>query len=178
MNRWSPWVGLLARLVLGITLLISGGLKIGALEASAEAVRAFKILPFDLANMVGYVLPVVELALGALLVLGLFTRLAGALGALLMLVFTAGIISVWVRGISIDCGCFGGGGAVDPADTNYLWDVVRDLALMACGVWLTLRPATPVSMDRWLHGAPAQPVHHDRHDRHDPSRPDHQEHRR
>lgn len=150
----SEWVGLVARLVLGVVLVVSGYLKVGSLESSAEAVRAFKILPYDLANLVGYVLPVLELAIGALLVLGLFTRIAGIVGALLMVAFLIGIVSVWVRGISIDCGCFGGGGVVAPEDTNYLWDVVRDVGLLLCGVWLAVRPRTPASMDRWLFGAP------------------------
>ena len=150
----SEWVGLVARLVLGVVLVVSGYLKVGSLESSAEAVRAFKILPYDLANLVGYVLPVLELAIGALLVLGLFTRIAGIAGALLMVAFLIGIVSVWVRGISIDCGCFGGGGVVAPEDTNYLWDVVRDVGLLLCGVWLAVRPRTPASMDRWLFGAP------------------------
>ena len=150
----SEWVGLVARLVLGVVLVVSGYLKVGSLESSAEAARAFKILPYDLANLVGYVLPVLELAIGALLVLGLFTRIAGIAGALLMVAFLIGIVSVWVRGISIDCGCFGGGGVVAPEDTNYLWDVVRDVGLLLCGVWLAVRPRTPASMDRWLFGAP------------------------
>lgn len=150
----SEWVGLVARLVLGVVLVVSGYLKVGSLESSAEAVRAFKILPYDLANLVGYVLPVLELAIGALLVLGLFTRIAGIAGALLMVAFLIGIVSVWVRGISIDCGCFGGGGVVAPEDTNYLWDVVRDVGLLLCGVCLAVRPRTPASMDRWLFGAP------------------------
>lgn len=150
----SEWVGLVARLVLGVVLVVSGYLKVGSLESSAEAVRAFKVLPYDLANLVGYVLPVLELAIGALLVLGLFTRIAGIAGALLMVAFLIGIVSVWARGISIDCGCFGGGGVVAPEDTNYLWDVVRDVGLLLCGVWLAVRPRTPASMDRWLFGAP------------------------
>ena len=150
----SEWVGLVARLVLGVVLVVSGYLKVGSLESSAEAVRAFKILPYDLANLVGYVLPVLELAIGALLVLGLFTRISGIAGALLMVAFLIGIVSVWVRGISIDCGCFGGGGVVAPEDTNYLWDVVRDVGMVLCGVWLAVRPRTPASMDRWLFGAP------------------------
>ena len=150
----SEWVGLVARLVLGVVLVVSGYLKVGSLESSADAVRAFKILPYDLANLVGYVLPVLELAIGALLVLGLFTRIAGIAGSLLMVAFLIGIVSVWVRGISIDCGCFGGGGVVAPEDTNYLWDVVRDVGLLLCGVWLAVRPRTPASMDRWLFGAP------------------------
>ncbi|WP_409483138.1 MauE/DoxX family redox-associated membrane protein [Arsenicicoccus dermatophilus] len=155
-RSWQPWTSLVARLLLGGVLVWSGLSKITALETSAEAVRAYRILPYDVANVVGYVLPVLELALGLLLLLGLFTRLSGLAGALLMLVFVGGIASVWARGISIDCGCFGGGGAIDPdsATAKYPWEIARDLALAACGAWLGLRPDSPVSMDRWLHGGP------------------------
>lgn len=154
-RAWMPWLGLVLRLVLGGVLLWAALSKITALETSAEAVRAYKLLPYDVANMVGYVLPVLEIAVGVLLVLGLFTRLAATAGTVLMLVFVAGIASVWARGISIDCGCFGGGGALDPetAVSKYPWEIARDLALAACGVWLMIRPATAASMDRWLFGA-------------------------
>lgn len=152
----SGWIGLLARLVLGGVLLWSGLAKITALDTSAQAVRAYKILPYEAANLVGHLLPVVEIAVGALLVLGLFTRLAALAGALLMAVFVAGIASVWARGISIDCGCFGGGGALDPetAMARYPWEIARDLALMACGLYLVARPRTPFGIDRLLFGAP------------------------
>ena len=52
----------------------------------------------------------VELVVGACLVLGLLTRVAGGVSALLQVAFIIGIASVWARGISINCGCFGDGG--------------------------------------------------------------------
>lgn len=147
-----PYLSLAARLLLGGVLLASGLSKVTALEVSAEATRAYQLLPYEAANTVGYLLPLGELALGALLLLGLFTRWAGLLSALLMVAFTAAIASVWARGISIDCGCFGGGGSLDRATAvaRYPWDMARDAALAACGLLLAWRPTTPGALDRWL----------------------------
>ena len=66
--------------------------------------------------------------------------------------FVIGIASAWARGISIDCGCFGGGGQVtwERAVAQYPVDIARDIGLFLCGLWLVVRPATPWSMDRWL----------------------------
>ena len=149
-GRLPDVVGLVARLVLGGVLLWAGLSKITALSASAMAVRAYELFPYDVANAIGYVLPVVEVLLGALLVLGLFTRWSALVGGLLMLAFVAGIASAWARGLSIDCGCFGGGGSLDPAaaTARYPWEIARDLALAALGGWLVVRPRSLLALDR------------------------------
>ncbi|WP_082043982.1 MauE/DoxX family redox-associated membrane protein [Mobilicoccus massiliensis] len=141
------WIGLLARLVLGGVLLVAGALKVGHPLAAARAAQAYEILPFEVAGVVGLALPVVEILLGALLVLGLFTRAAALGGMILQLVFIAAIASVWARGISIDCGCFGSGGAVAPEDTQYGWDIARDVGLALCGLWLVVRPHSRFALD-------------------------------
>jgi len=146
----APWIGLLARLVLGGVLLLAGALKVGHPRAAARAAQAYEILPYDVAGVVGIALPVVEIFVGALLVLGLFTRTSAAIGMLLQLVFIAAIASVWARGISIDCGCFGNGGIVDPDETTYGWDIARDVGLALCGLWLVVRPRTRFSLDSRL----------------------------
>ena len=145
-------IGLVARLVLGVVLTVAGGLKVTSPEVSARAVRAFQILPYDFAGYVGYALPVVEILVGLLLIAGLFTRASAAAGGLLMLAFVIGIISAWARGLSIDCGCFGGGGAVDASQTKYLPDLLRDLGLVACAAWLVVRPRSAYSLDHRLFG--------------------------
>ncbi len=147
---WQDWVGLLARLILGVTLLVAGLLKVGNLGKSVLAVRAFQILPYDLTATVGYLLPVFEIIVGVLLVLGLFTRISALAGALLMVAFIIGIVSAWSRGLSLDCGCFGGGGTIAPEDTRYGWDIIRDLGLAACGAWLVWRPRSVAALDTWL----------------------------
>ncbi len=151
-GRRADFVGLLARLILGVVLIVAGALKVTSPAVSARAVNAFQILPYEVARYVGYALPVVEIVVGVLLVTGLFTRLSAAVGGLLMLAFLVGIISAWMRGLSIDCGCFGGGGSIDASQTRYLADVLRDTGLAACAAWLVVRPRTAYSLDHQLFG--------------------------
>ncbi|MEX1906770.1 DoxX family membrane protein [Janibacter sp. Y6] len=145
-------LGLLARLVLGGAFLLAGGLKIGNPSGSARAVQAYDVLPFEVARLVGYGLPYVELILGQLLVLGLFTRASAVLGGLLMVVFVVGIAQAWARGLTIDCGCFGGGGQVAADQTEYGTEILRDLGLALCGAYLVVRPRTLAGLDRALLG--------------------------
>ena len=145
-------IGLLARLIVGVVLVVAGGLKVTSPAVSARAVRAFQILPYDVAGYVGYALPVVEILIGLLLVAGLFTRASAILGGLLMLAFIIGISSAWARGLTIDCGCFGGGGTIGAAQTQYPLDILRDVGVAACAAWLVVRPRTAYSLDHRLFG--------------------------
>ncbi len=151
-RTWVRWTTFAARQILGIVLIIAGALKIPWPEASVQAVRAYQLLPFDITRPVGYALPVIEVVIGLLLVLGLFTRIAGWLGGLTMLAFIIGISWVWAHGISIDCGCFGGGGETENGIAQYPWDIARDVGLLACGVWAGLFPRSPLALDNWLFG--------------------------
>lgn len=146
----TPWIGLLARLVLGGTLVVAGALKVTQPLVAARSAQAYQILPFDLAGYVGMALPVVEIVLGLLLILGLYTRIAAIGGTVLMLVFVAAIASAWARGLTIDCGCFGSGGTVEPGETTYPFDIARDTALALCGAWLIARPRTAFGLDAAL----------------------------
>ena len=151
-GRRADLVGLLARLIVGAVLIWAGALKVTSPAVSARAVNAFQILPYDVARYVGYALPLVELLIGLLLVIGLFTRVAAVVGGLLMVAFIIGIASAWARGLSIDCGCFGGGGTIAASQTQYPLDILRDLAVAACAAWLVVRPRTAYSLDRRLFG--------------------------
>ncbi len=156
-SRWDAGrlpdvIGLLARLILGVVLVWAGAAKVTRPALSALAVRAYKILPYDFAGYVGYALPVVEILVGLLLVIGLFTRLSAVLGGLLMLAFIIGISWAWAHGYSIDCGCFGGGGTIAASQTQYPLEILRDVGIAACAAWLVVRPRTPYSLDIRLFG--------------------------
>ncbi len=151
-SRILPWAGLAARLLVGGVWLVAGALKIGDLPASVRAVRAYQLLPEAIVPAVGYGLPLFELILGTLLVVGLVTRLSAVLSALLQIAFLIGIISAWSRGLQIDCGCFGGGGFVADAAQRYPWEVARDVGLLLLSLILVVRPVTALSLDRWLLG--------------------------
>ena len=149
-GRLPDVIGLLARLILGVVLIVSGALKVTSPAVSARAVRAYQILPYDLAGYVGYALPVVEILFGLLLVAGLFTRVSALVGGLLMLAFIIGISWAWAHGYSIDCGCFGGGGTIAASQTQYPLEILRDVGIAACAAWLVVRPRTPYSLDNRL----------------------------
>ena len=141
------WLGLLARLALGGVLVVAGALKIPTPYKAAAAMRAYELLPNSLASVFGYILPWFEVGLGLLLILGVATRLSGLIGALLMLLFIGAISSAWARGLSTDCGCFGGGGEIDPKETKYLEEIVRDIALALSGFYLYFRPHSRFALD-------------------------------
>ena len=65
-----------------------------------------------------------------------------------MLVFVIGISQAWARGLSIDCGCFGGGGQVEPGEANYLTPLLRDAGLAALGIYLFLYPRSKFALDK------------------------------
>ena len=143
-------VGLLARLGLAAVWLLSGFEKASDPRETIVAVRSYELLPESLVSMVAATLPYLEISLGVLLVLGFATRLAAGLSALLLLVFIGGVISAAIRGLSIDCGCFGGGGTVAPGATTYTLEVVRDIGFLALAGYLIWRPDTPLSVDRFV----------------------------
>lgn len=145
---YQPWLTLLARLGLGGVLLAAGGLKVGNLQKSAMSVRAYEMLPVGLANFLGYVLPWIEIGMGLLLVAGVAVSIVGLLGALTMFAFVVAIAQAWARGLSIDCGCFGGGGQVDPEDTKYLSSILRDIGFLLLGVYLYYFPKGKFGLDK------------------------------
>lgn len=149
--RLLDGVDLVARVALGGMLLVAGLLKVGDLTGSVQSVIAYELFPYEVSRLIGTALPVVEIALGVLLLLGLLTRPVALVGGLLMLAFIAGVASAWARGLSIDCGCFGDGGPVAPEGTRYLEEIVRDVLLVLAAAWLVVRSsATPLSLDRLI----------------------------
>lgn len=147
-HRAANWFGTVARLVIGIVWLAAGFLKAFNPYSAGAAVRAYEIFPPDLATTIGHILPWVEIGIGLLLILGLYVRLSAVASAVLFIAFIAGISSAWARGLTIDCGCFGGGGTVEAGQTKYLEEIVRDLGLTLLALYLVWRPKSRWAMDR------------------------------
>ncbi len=142
------WVSTAARLVLAGVFLVAGAMKMADLQASARAVNAYQLMPWEMAQFVGVVQPILEIGVGLLLLAGLATRLAAGLAAVAMAVFIAGIASAWARGLAIDCGCFSAGGQLAAGQSpGYGWDIARDAALLALACLLFAFPRSKFSLD-------------------------------
>ena len=154
-SKYQSIITLIGRLILGGVLIAAGGLKAFEPSEAAGAVAAYKILPINLAHIVGYAMPWLEIAIGVLLIIGLSARFAAVAATLVMLVFVGAIISVWARGLLIDCGCFGGGGVIDPSKAaevhrTYLLEILRDLGLALIGIYLYFFPYGRLSIEKPL----------------------------
>jgi uncharacterized membrane protein YphA (DoxX/SURF4 family) len=144
--RVPEWAGLAGRLLLGGVFVAAGALKLPDPAASVRSVRAYQLLPEAVVPAAGYGLPVLEVAVGLMLVLGVHVRLAAVVSAGLLVMFMVGVGSAWARGLTIDCGCFGGGGTVAAGETRYGSEVARDVGLLAVALALARWPASRLAL--------------------------------
>jgi uncharacterized membrane protein YphA (DoxX/SURF4 family) len=142
----AAWLGTAARLLLGGVWVVAGVLKLPDPAAAVRAVRAYRLLPELLVGPVAFGLPVVEVAIGLVLLAGVAVRAAAVASSLLLTVFIAAVASAWSRGLQIDCGCFGGGGQVGAGETAYLAEVLRDAGLLAVALAVARWPRSRLAL--------------------------------
>lgn len=148
MVRVLDGVGTLVRLGLAAVWLVSGGIKASDPNQTYIAVKAYDLLPDGMVSPVAAAVPFLELALGVLLLVGLGTRLTAVLSGVVLLAFIGAVAQSWARGLTISCGCFGGGGEVSAGQTEYPQEIARDIGFLLLAAWLVVRPRTALSLDR------------------------------
>jgi uncharacterized membrane protein YphA (DoxX/SURF4 family) len=151
MKKFQPWFTLGARLILGLTLLVAGWIKLFNSYEAKASVRAYDLLPVGVANLLGTILPPLEIALALLLIVGIWMRRTSILTTALMAIFVIAIGQAWVRGLPINCGCFGNGGVTADGKVHnwtYLSEILRDLGLIACGIYIYRNPVGKFALDK------------------------------
>lgn len=134
-------ISFIARFGLAAVWLWSGTVKLLNPLDSRQAIAAYELLPGGMIDFLAVALPAVELVLGLMLLLGVFLRWAAVASAIIMIGFILGVASAWARGLSIDCGCFGGGGYnADAGPASYLTSIGRDVLFLAMAAWTLWRP--------------------------------------
>lgn len=103
----NRYVGFALRLVVGVTFIVSAVAKLPEKAAFVDEVAEYALLPDALAQVYGTALPWVEITVGSLLLLGLFSRFASGIGMLAALSCIIANSIVLYRGLNMECGCFG-----------------------------------------------------------------------
>lgn len=96
-----------ARLIAGGALILASMGKLQNPEGLMLSMKSFELVPELIIPFSAYLLPWLELIVGVSLVYGLATRASGLWATILYVVFTVALLSVLVRGMNVDCGCFG-----------------------------------------------------------------------
>ena len=134
-------IGFIARFGLAAVWLWSGTVKLLNPLDSRQAIAAYELLPDGVIDPLAVALPALELVLGLMLLFGVFLRVAAVASAIILIGFIAGVASAWARGLSIDCGCFGGGGYdADAGPATYLTSIGRDILFLVMAAWTAWRP--------------------------------------
>lgn len=134
------------RLVVGVTFLRAGLSKFVSREHFALAVGNYGIVGPQASLYVARWLPPLEVLLGALLVVGVMRTQVSLALTVLLLAFSAAVVTNLAKGRVIDCGCFGPGAQ----KRITWWTVFRNVGLAAAALLIAALPSSAL--------APGHPV--------------------
>jgi len=137
---------LLLRLIVGVTFVYSSYDKVLHPHAFAIAVRGYQIIPVSLSNLFTLAVAWAQLISGILLIVGLFTRQAAGAVFLLLGMFVVALVTVAVKGMVIDCGCFSSEGG---SQTGPIL-IVRNVFFMAACVVIARYDRGEFSLQRLI----------------------------
>jgi len=131
-NKILRWIVLALRLVLGAIFVYAGYVKLRDPWALfAMGIDSYHILPLRLVEPVARTLPWFEVAVGLLLMAGVWMRFSAACISAMLLVFVGAMTRALIKGQDISCGCFGPGEAISK------WTMLRDGSMLAGSLFLT-----------------------------------------
>ncbi|WOO43253.1 MauE/DoxX family redox-associated membrane protein [Rubellicoccus peritrichatus] len=123
------------RIVMAGLFLYAGAIKVMSPGAFLADIESYRILPYQPSLIVALYLPFLEIALAIALLIPRWSRPSALILSAMLFVFLVAIISAWMRGLDISCGCFG----KQEVNTNYPWLVIRDLLMLGASVWISIR---------------------------------------
>lgn len=131
--RWPAGGWRALAVVLGAVFIYAAVGKLSSPEDLADGIVAYQLLPVSVVNIVTITLPPFELLLGAWLIAGWRQRSASFCATVTLLVFLGALTSARLRGLHIDCACFG---ASDPTAHSFPLEIARDTALIIAAALL------------------------------------------
>lgn len=131
MSRASLALHWLVRLGLAALFLYTGAQKVLEPGAFAAAIANYRVLPDALVGVAAVGLPVLELVAAVALLVPSYAQGAAWIAAALLSVFAAAMAQSKLRGIDLDCGCFG----ADQASQVSWLKVTINLGLAILALW-------------------------------------------
>lgn len=138
MNKFPPStiIAPLCRVVLGAIWTVAGATKLGKIASTTQSIEAYQIFSFEWARFLATIIGPVEIIGGILLMLGVFVRACSAVSLVVLVIFVTGLVQALIRGLSINCGCFGTGGVAENRSAMYV-ALFRDVVLIAMNTYVS-----------------------------------------
>jgi uncharacterized membrane protein YphA (DoxX/SURF4 family) len=141
-----PWLTVRVQIALGAIFVIAALPKLADPPSFAHMIYNYRLVPGSLINIAALIMPWLEVLCGLALILGIWTRPARDLVALMLIIFIVAISVNLFRGNAIDCGCFNvadAGKTYEQRINDMKLDIVRDLGmlLLVAQLWFADRRA-------------------------------------
>ncbi|GJQ63799.1 MAG: hypothetical protein SCALA702_28520 [Melioribacteraceae bacterium] len=121
---------LVFRIILAIVFIFAGMEKAANPADFSEAVANYRVISLFLQNIVAIVIPWVEVVSGILLLYGKFLKENSTIISVLLIAFNILVLQAMLRGLDIDCGCFG---TIDAQIVGFR-KLLENFALLAMGI--------------------------------------------
>lgn len=150
----SATVSFIFRIVVGGIFLIAGLAKISDPVRFLLTLREFQLFPEMIIRFLAVYLPWLEFILGLFIILGILYRTSALFLAFLNAVFTLAILSVIIRGMEIDCGCFGlFADILKLPDSADIKAVIRNLLFISICLYIFFIKETVFSLENYVNSA-------------------------
>lgn len=103
----SPRTIRVSQIAIGVLMAWAGMAKIGDLRGFAEQLHNFRMMPVPIENLIAISLPWIELVAALALIFGVRARAGALLAGAMLGTFTVAVLVAMLRGLDIECGCFG-----------------------------------------------------------------------
>lgn len=139
------------RIIIGGIFLISGLAKISDPIRFMLTLREFRLFPEIIIPFAAIYLPWLEFILGLFILLGILYRTSSLILACLNLSFTLAILSLILRGIEVDCGCFGLlADMLKIPDLADMKAVIRNLIFIGISIYIFRTKKTAISLEGYI----------------------------
>lgn len=127
------------RFFVGLIFLLAGMAKLPQQSDFEQVVRAYTILPSRLVAPVARLIPLAEVAIGTLLLVGLEVRAVAGVAASALSIFSAAAVINLARGRDLDCGCYAVGA---PRKVTWLLVARNGILIVAAAIVAAAAPPT------------------------------------
>lgn len=122
----------LVRFFVGFVFIYAAVEKINDPRSFAFSIHNYKLLPFFIINILAIILPWIELTAGMLLIIGTSVKESSFIISISLIIFIAAVSISLLRGLNINCGCFGTAGGTKIG----VWKILENLFLLLLSVYL------------------------------------------
>jgi len=128
-NTYVLWI---AKVFIGLIFVLSGIEKIADPAGFSDAIANYKLMPNFIINFFAISIPWIELVCGILIIFNQNIKENAFIYLSLMSIFTIMVLIAVLRGLDIDCGCFG----TQNVQAVGITKIIENLALIFLGVYV------------------------------------------